>query len=96
MKTKKQLLPLFGYLWWAWVHARVWTPQLFFVGEGVGHLYSTPMFLKDSGHTGGSGWGWGGGVVELWAGSVHDIVRSLAGLSAIVYTYAVPQYHAAH
>ena len=89
-------MPLFGYLGWTWEHARVWTPQLLFVGEGVGHFYSTYMFLTDSGHTGGWGWGLGGGGLELWAGSVYDIVGSLAGLSALVYTSAVPQYYTAH
>ena len=90
------MLPLIGYLEWAWAHARLWTPQLFFVGEGVGHLYSTYMFFGVSGHTGGSGWGWGRGVVELWAGSVHDIVCSPAGLAAVAYTCAVPQNYTAH
>ena len=90
------MLPLIGYLEWAWAHARLWTPQLFFLGEGVGHLYSTYMFLGVSGHTGGSGWGWGRGVVELWAGSVHDIVCSPAGLAAVAYTCAVPQNYTAH
>ena len=35
-------------------------------------------------------------MVELWARSAHDIVRSLAVLAALVYICAVPQHYTAH